>query len=253
MREVVRSLTGIVLLLGAAAAQQPPTPPPAKPEFLTGPARAAFLAEVEQHLSKVPRVVATFVQEKHLSLFEDVVTSEGLVVFETPDRLRWEIQSPFGSILVVAGDRVGKFEIVDGKPKKLELGRAGDVVAAVMGQIRGWFRGAFDQPGSPYRVQVARSPRPLVVLEPVDKTLQKGLERVELELTADLGAVATVTVRETGGDFTVMRYTNLLPPPPLPADCFDPAAPGALDRKALAEAAAKAAEAAKGAKGAGGR
>lgn len=258
MRESGRRLIGPALVLGAALAQAPQTPPAAQtpqvpqaaqPEFLAGRDRAVFLAEVEARMAKAPRVVATFVQEKHLALFEDVVRSEGLVAYEAPDRLRWEIQTPFRSVLVVAGDQVGKFEAVDGGLQKLELGRAGDVVGAVMGQIRGWFRGNFEAPGGPYRVQAARQPRALVVLQPAEPAMAKGLERIELELTADLAAVATVTIRETGGDFTVMRCTSLLPPPPLPGDCFSVAAPGALDREALRKASAALARAAGAAAG----
>lgn len=227
----------------------PASQEPQQPTFLQGRERTAFLAAVEAKMQEVVRVVAEFEQEKHLQLFEDVVKSQGLIVYEAPDRLRWEIQSPFSSVLVVAGDQVAKFEGVDGKLQKLELGRAGDIVLGVMGQIRTWFRGNFDKAGGTYLVQVAQKPQPLVVLQPLDKVMQKGLERIELSLSEDLSAVTCVTIRESGGDFTVMRCTGLVPVPPLPTECFSVTAPAPLDKDVLRQASAAAAAAARAARG----
>ena len=68
---------------------------PQEPVYLAAEARNAMLAEVEEGMAKVRGVAATFEQDKQLSLFDENVHTEGLILFQNPDLLRWEINKPF--------------------------------------------------------------------------------------------------------------------------------------------------------------
>ena len=204
-----------------------------EPRFLEGAERERFLDELEARMAARKSVAAEFEQEKVLSLFDDKLVSRGVILFQAPDKLRWEIQAPFQSILVVAGEDVAKFEFVRGEKRALQLGRGKDPLLLVMSQIRGWFLGKFDRGEKTYRVRVAREPAPLIVLEPADEGLRKNLSAIEVSLADTLDAVSRVVVREKGGDKTTMTFHEKKRDVLIPGPYFDLKDPRPLVLEAL--------------------
>jgi outer membrane lipoprotein-sorting protein len=188
---------------------------------LTGDARKAFLQKVRKSMEKVQTVVASFVQEKHYSLFDEVVKHHGFILYQRPDKLRWEIQKPFRSILIVADTDVAKFEYRKGKRRKLDLGRAKDVLLVVMDQIRGWFRGDFEKSDKDYKIEFYSKAPARIVMRPKSKSLAKTIDSFVLLLAKDLASVTQVTILEQGGDKTVMRFTRSSAKTELGAEHFD--------------------------------
>ena len=74
-------LAGVVLLAGARGSPDQDADLP-----LTGAARTAMLRKIEASMAKVQNVVASFQQEKHLSLFGDVVKTKGCILYSRPDK-----------------------------------------------------------------------------------------------------------------------------------------------------------------------
>lgn len=230
----VRPLLLLAMLLsGASAGEESRT-------FLEAEDRAAFLRKVKERMGQVRSFVADFSQEKTLSVFKDTVSSSGFILFERPDRLRWEIREPFRSQLLVAGDKVAKFEFVGGKRRSLKLGRGHDAILVVMERLRGWFRGEFDQEGDPFLVSVSTRPTPLIVLTPRDAAMKKNLTAVELVPTEDLVSVTSVTIRERGGDKTVMTFSGYARDLAVPESAFSLTDPAELDLAALRKTAGRA-------------
>jgi outer membrane lipoprotein-sorting protein len=176
--------------------------------FLQGAEKQEFLRKVEERMSGLSSLSVVFEQEKTLRIFKEKVVTRGVLLFARPDRLRWETREPFRSILVVSGNDVGKFEYLGGERRALKLGRGADVILMVMDRIRGWFRGNFDREGKHYEVDVAREPRPRVVLRPKDSAIRKSIRELDLELSTDLSTVEKVTLVEGEGDRTTMRFTE---------------------------------------------
>ena len=86
---------------------------------------AVLLDQVARNMGRVESVFARFAQERHLSLFQEPLRSEGYLCFQKPGRIRWEITQPYQSILVSDGKGVAQFERVSDQWKKLELGLGG--------------------------------------------------------------------------------------------------------------------------------
>jgi len=223
---------GFLLTLLALALPAPEVQDEAA-RFLEGAERERFLDQLEARMSARKTVAAEFEQEKVMSLFEDTLRTRGAILFSSPDKLRWETQAPFQSILVVAGDAVAKFEFVSGERRALELGRAKEPLLDVMNQIRGWFLGRFDRRQKTYRLRVTLEPQPLIVLEPVDAGLRKSLAALEVTLTSTLDAVSRVVVLERGGDRTTMTFHEKWRDVVIPAAYFDLEDPHPLDLEAL--------------------
>lgn len=213
----------LACLLGASTLLAQPA---AKP--LQGEARKALLARIEKTMASARQVAARFVQDKQLKLFGDTVRSSGWIAFARPDHLRWEIRSPFRSLLIVTGRQVAKFEFRGKKRRKLELGRGGELILMVMSQIRDWFRGDFGASQKVYRLELFAGPPARIVLRPKDGSLQKNLDSITLHLAKDLRSVERVRILEKGGDQTWMRFGPPLLDPKLPEACFDTEAPSSV-------------------------
>ena len=224
----------LVLLLGAPLGAQGDAR-----VFLQGKERTAFLAEVERKMSGVRSFVADFEQKKKLSVFQGTAVSSGFILFQRPDHLRWEIRKPFRSILIVSGNGVAKFEFVRSKRRALKLGRGRDAILIAMERIRSWFKGDFDREGKHYKVEVSRRPTPLIVLKPLDARLKKTLKAIEFTPTKDLAGMRQVTIRERGGDHTVLVFRRRVDNVVAPAAAFSLEKPKELDLAKLRATAGK--------------
>ncbi len=224
MAQIATTLSSLVLAVLWSTPQDKP---------LTGEAREEFMAAVGKSMGKVQTVVAGFVQEKHISLFDDVIETEGCILYTGPDKLRWEIRKPFRSILIVSGDAVAKFEFQKGERRRLELGGSRDIILIVMDQIRSWFRGDFENSDETYTVSVFDTAPARIVLRPKTAEIQQDLEAIELHLSEDRSAMDQVIIREKGGDKTVMRFRRVTGETDLSDDYYDVVNPRDLDPRLL--------------------
>ena len=194
-----------------------------KPNVLSA---KAVLKKLHTELAKVPRFRAEFDQEKHLKVFKTAVKSNGVLLFERPDRMRWEIRKPFRSLLIVSGKNVAKFEWVDGKRRKLKLGRAADAVLIAMRRLQAWFSGNFDEKN--FTVTVVQKPALHVLLIPRDEAMRKRVARMEFFPAADFRSMAKVVVHESKGNRTLLTFRQHESGAKMPKDAFSLTDPSAV-------------------------
>lgn len=195
---------------------QPTNPPP------------VTLAEVSQALGRADCVLTRFVQERHLALLNEPLRSEGWLCFQKPGRIRWETTQPYQSILISDGSGVAQFEWTDEKWKKLDMGLAA-AMQNVIAQIAGIMEGRYASESRDYSVALTNSSDGVVVqLTPRNETMRKVMQAIEVHLAPDLKATRRVVLRETGGDFTDIRFSEQAIGVVLPANAFDRNAPVAL-------------------------
>lgn len=181
---------------------------PIRPEPVEGAELQALLEAVERNLGGIRSLRTEFEQEKHLSLFSDVVHARGSCIFARPDCLRFEIHQPFQSVLVVRGSSVAKYELVDSIWRKLELGSP-DAVLMVTGQISAWIRGRFTEQDELYEIRASRLGGDIrVMLLPRPKELSRHIQSIEVLLAKELTRIRSVTIREPGGDYTELRFVR---------------------------------------------
>ena len=193
-------------------------------------ARAAepTLAEVGRALAQADNVVTGFVQERHLSLFDEPLRSEGWLCFKRPGNIRWEVTKPYQSILISDGSGVAQFEWVDERWKKLDIALAG-AMQNVVSQIAGVMEGRYASGSKDYAVSLTNSAAgPVIQLVPQHEAMRKMMQSIEVHLAPDLKRTTRVVLRETGGDFTDIRFTNQTVGVSLPAKVFDRAQPTPL-------------------------
>ena len=194
------------------------------------------LEPISRATSQAQTIFTRFVQERHLSLFNEPLHSEGFLCFQKPARIRWETTSPYKSILVSDGAGVAQFEWADDHWKKLDLG-LGDALQQVMSQIAGVMDGRYASDKIAYAASVTNGADEVVItLVPQNETVRKMMVAIEVHLTADLKGTRRVVLRETGGDYTDIQFSEQFVNRALPPKTFDRSAPVDIEQiKAVAK------------------
>lgn len=180
----------------------------------------ALLNRLEANLGGLKTLQVGFIQEKHLAIFTDVVKSEGLILFERPDRVRFEITKPFRSVLVASGKSVARYEYESDGWRKLDAGDA-PMVLIVTKQIGSWLEGRFRDESDIYAISAEASDTPTVILTPREEGLRQYISAVRLRLDRGITRVVSVTICEPSGDYTVMTFFDEKRNKALPANAFD--------------------------------
>src|ERR1019366_4840962 len=80
------------------------------------------LQDLQTKMSSLKSTCLDFTQERHLKLFSEPLASEGVMLIERPDQIRWETIAPYQSILLGDKKSVAQFERTGGEWTKLKLG-----------------------------------------------------------------------------------------------------------------------------------
>src|ERR1035437_3375630 len=142
----MKRLAGMAwLMIAMAAVAEPPLQPVADPR--------PVLQDLQRKMSSLGSVYLEFTQERHLKLFAEPLRSEGVMLIERPDQIRWETTAPFQSILLGNHKSVAQFERTDGDWKKLRLGFP-QMLRRVMEQMVQMHQGKLDALTSDYTISV---------------------------------------------------------------------------------------------------
>ncbi len=190
-------------------------------EKLSPEKQAAFLGRLEKNIKASRTFHASFSQEKHLSIFDDVLVSSGALDYAAPSSMRWEILSPFRSLLVMNGRAIAKYDYFRGKPRKLELAGA-EALYEVFGQIADLHQGKFSGQAENYGMAVYDGETPRLVLVPRSKKMKEFIPAIEMTFPGTLDSVSSVRISEKGGDFTLIKFTEIKLNPEFPPDHFAP-------------------------------
>lgn len=203
---------------------------------LTAPAEtnnvAFFLQRLSQTTTKAETLFAEFTQERHLSLFDEPLRTEGYLCFQKPNSIRWEVTKPYRSILVATGAGAAQFEQTGDHWKRLDLSYLKSIPNFVSGMSL-FLEGRYLERQQDYDCSVRSN---VLVLKPKQKTF---IEAFELEFGDELAAGARqVTMRQPDGDWTRIAFRNQIANPTLPAGTFDLQTPVAIEtvREAVKDA-----------------
>ena len=80
-----------------------------------------------------------FTQQKTMAMLTEPTVSEGLMVYNAPNKMRWEYTSPYAFALVVNGDKItkttdGNEEILDAKSGRMYQGIVSIIMSSATGQ-----------------------------------------------------------------------------------------------------------------------
>ena len=215
--KTLRSIAALMVALAAVAvADEQPLRPVADPR--------PVLQDLQRKMSSLTSVYLEFTQERHLKLFTEPLKSEGVMLIDRPDYIRWETTAPYQSILLGNHKSVAQFERIGGEWKKLKLGFP-QMLKRVMEQMTLMHQGKLDALTSDFTISVATGSVAVVTLVPKDENVRALLSSLEVKMQPDFSASREVVMNEPGGDLTRIIFRRERRGVKFPSGTFDQVKP----------------------------
>lgn len=177
----------------------------------------AVMARLEREAAGVTTLSSDFVQEKHLAMFEEVMSSKGHFAYARPDRLRWELLEPVATGFVLNGKEGRRWNDRSGRSEPFELQRE-PMLKVIAEQLLAWTRADFPKLRKEYRITVASETPVVLRLQPLAEGGPIG--HLLITFADDYSHVTRVEIFDRDGDFTRLSFVNTLVNPVLPAKTF---------------------------------
>ena len=187
-----------------------------------------ILARTTENLQSVKNLKAEFIQERHMAMFLDVLSAKGVLYFEMPDKLRWELTEPYASILIFNSGNVAKFNREKGKYVRMNLGME-DMFRESLRQIISIMRGDFRKVQKDYNISMAYGGDYRLVMRPVSAGMAKVIKSLDLSIDQRSNHVTKIVIREPKGDSIEIRFSGQEENSALDQRLFDLSNPLTLD------------------------
>ncbi len=189
-------LTGALLLFGSLFGQFDGMKPVSDADVLK--------KKMEKSAAETSDIFAEFVQEKNLSVLEEVIVSRGTFHFKKENKVRWNYTTPFRYLIIINGQKMyindeGKEKQYDMKSNKMfrEINKI--VVGTVQGNL-------FSSPD--YKSEFfENSGFYLVKMVPVDAKMREFIREIELYFDKKDLTVARLKMHEQESDFTLVNFS----------------------------------------------
>ncbi|HDO27591.1 MAG TPA: outer membrane lipoprotein carrier protein LolA [Bacteroidetes bacterium] len=200
----------LVIFTGMAMAQVP--------DGFTAVANVKIIKDgVKQASANTFSLSSDFVQEKHLTMMDEVLVSKGLFLFKKENNVKWEYVSPIHYAILIRGNHFvinndGKISEFDTGSNKLFKEINNMIVMAIRGNFvdNPDFTASFYENRSFY----------LVSLSPVNEQLKGIIQSIDIYFDKKDFGVRKVKFVEPGEDFTLIRFENRKTNIDLPDDQF---------------------------------
>jgi len=158
-------------------------------------------------LAKAPGLYARFREEKHITLLQQPLVSEGSIYFTPPSRFARHTEKPIKSTMIIDGNRL-QFGSTEGSHEEMNLGTNpvarlfADAFVMLLSGNRAGLEKIFKMQLTPEAAgawKLALTPR----VAPMDKLIK------ELELRGRGLNLNELDVREANGDWTRTSFTNV--------------------------------------------
>ncbi len=166
---------------------------------------AELRASIAKSNKEKQSITSDFTQVKSLSLLSEKIKSKGSFSFKKEDKLRLEYTSPYKYLVVMNG---GQLFVKDDQKSSHINTSSSKTFQSVNRIIIDCMSGSvFNQ--TDFTITAFESgSQYLLSLQPVDKTLQKLYAQIDLYLRKTSLDVDKIVLKENGGDFTEMEFTN---------------------------------------------
>jgi outer membrane lipoprotein-sorting protein len=154
----------------------------------------------------VTSVRAAFTQEKHMKILAHPLVSEGVLLFQAPDSLRWEYTHPVPSILLLHKGKTRRFVRQNGRLVE-DASASLQSMQVVVQEITSWLNGRFDDnPTFASRLEPGRR----IVMVPRDKSFARLIRRIEILLSDRPAVIKSVKIFESEDSFTKLDFRDVI-------------------------------------------
>lgn len=164
----------------------------------------AFKKQVKLTANNTTSIVSTFVQEKHLSILDNVIISEGILKFKAPNNVRWEYTKPYENTAIFKGDKL--FVSNEGKTDEINL-NSNKIFKSLNALIVNSVKGDMFDDEEFTITYFKHSTGFMVTFQPKNKRLSKFINTFEL-IFSKSGEVNSVKLIEPNADYTIISFLN---------------------------------------------
>ena len=163
-----------------------------------------FIERLKASNKEINSIESNFIQERVLSIMEEVQVSSGEFYYKKPDYMKWDQQEPSKYYFILNQDKVIRF---DGKNIKVVPANSPQVshfkdfiIGAVSGSL---FENKL------YSTEITKNgEKVMVVLIPQQRNMSKRIERIHLEFDYDRMFLVNLELVEKDGDKTIIRFSD---------------------------------------------
>ena len=212
---------GLLLVVCSAVGTRAEEPAAGEGAQLDKAEAEAVITRLRQGVSGFTSLSCTFTQEKTLRVFSRTVSSKGRLSFRRPDALRWEYTSPVASGFVVSGGKGAHWSNAGGVFNSSPLKESREFTA-LSRQVSLWLTFDEDALREQYTVSVLSANPAILRLVPKSEGIRRFLGSLTLEFAADDAVAKRVHIQESGGDSTLLTFSDAVINAPLGDDLFLP-------------------------------
>ena len=164
-----------------------------------------FKAKVQKTAQDTKSIVSDFIQTKHIFVLDNVITSQGKLVFKSPNLVRWEYAKPYLNVAIFKDDQLlvnneGKRQNIDLGSNKMFRSLNSLIVNSIKGDM-------FDE--SQFDLDYFKYDKGyLVKFVPKDKRMKKFIASFELKFSKSDAEVNEVKLIEPNDDYTLITFQN---------------------------------------------
>ena len=182
-----------------------------------------FMTSLEKQHGKTDTLAVHFDQLKFFSFMDEPIHTKGQMFFAAPGKVRFELLSPYRSLILDDGHVVHRFEYEKEQWEQVVFGSSSSI-KRIMGQMSSWLQGKFASQKNIFNFSVSYddpNSYALLILAPQEKRFKKYIESICIHIgnPPEL-RIAQIDIHEPGGDYTTMIFYDERINPEIPEAIF---------------------------------
>ena len=148
-----------------------------------------------------------FTQQKTMAMLTEPTVSEGLMVYNAPDKMRWEYTSPYSFALLVDGEKITKIidgneEILDAKSGRMYQGIVSIIMSSATGKKlfdKSMFDVVITDDGEFWKAE----------MKPKKHNMKRMFSMLTFYFGKEDNIIKKVEMTESGGDVTMIQFYDM--------------------------------------------
>ncbi len=148
-----------------------------------------------------------FTQQKTMAMLAEPTVSEGLMNYNSPDKMRWEYTSPYSFALLVDGEKITKItdgneEVLDAKSGRMYQGIVSIIMSSATGQKlfdKSMFDVAITDDGEFWKAE----------MKPKKHNMKRMFSMLTFYFAKSNNIINKVEMTEASGDVTTIQFYDM--------------------------------------------
>ncbi|MCK5541328.1 MAG: outer membrane lipoprotein carrier protein LolA [Desulfobacterales bacterium] len=168
-----------------------------------------FLSDVEKNMSSIQTVQTSFIQKKHMAMFDMPIIIKGKIFIQNPNKFAWVVTEPIVYTLIISKDEVKKWDASSGI-QVLSLNE-NPMFKAMIEQITFWFSGSYASCKNDYDIKLlVKEPGVLEFTPKKHNPASQMLSSITLQFQNDKKYISKIKLFEKNKDSTEILFTDVL-------------------------------------------